>query len=326
MNPRILIIAGVAVVILVIALVGAYFALFKSTEPTEDPAVAAAKVDTDGDQFTDVDEQAQGTDPNNPQRFPGSHKKVLVARSRIPANELIRDNMVDVKEVAARGEAPEAAILEQDRIKVTGHISALEIQQGDYIVDAMIYGGKPQLSFLVPRYKRAISLKYEQLAAVSGLVELGDLVDVIGHFRVRRREGGEAEYARILVQNARVIALGQRFVPKDPSDTSIDAPPTGLTLSVFPHEAERLIWSENYPGTRLVLAMRSPANDAEARTAGVTDNGVFGRDVLSDPRMVEVYYGGVWGGVTRFSRPDGDRMGLGRIEGSDLKTVEVEQR
>jgi Flp pilus assembly protein CpaB len=318
-------IVGVVLVVLIIGAVGVYFMVFKKQQPEVDPAQLALTIDTDGDGFKDVDEKAKGTDHNDPKRFPGSHKKVLFAKTDIATNSLIRDNMVDVREVAAKGEAPDAALLEADRSKVVGHISAIDIKAGEYVVDAMVYGGRPQLSFLVPKYKRAISLRYDQLAAVTGLIQLGDLVDVIGHFKVRRREGGELDYTRVLVQNARVVALGQMFMPKPPGDTSPTPAPTGLTLSIYPHEAERLVWSENYQGTRLTMALRSPANDALARTPGVTDDAVFGRMILNDAREIEVYYGGIWGGVTRFERRDGDRLGLGRMEGSNLEAVKVDQ-
>lgn len=316
-------IVGAVLVVLIIGAVGAYFMVFKKQQPTIDPAQQALNMDTDGDGFKDVEEKAQGTE-NDPKRFPGSHKKVLIAKVDIASNSLIRDEMVDVKEVAAAGEAPDAALLEADRSKVVGRISALEIKAGEFVVNSMVYGGRPQLSFLVPKYKRAIALRYDQLAAVNGLIQLGDLIDVIGHFRVRRREGGEMDYTRVLVQNARVVALGEMFLPKAAGDTSPNKIPTGLTLSVYPHEAERLVWSENYQGTRLTMALRSPANDALARTPGVTDDAVFGRTLLNDAREIEVYYGGVWGGVTRFERRDGDRLGLGRMEGSELEAVKVE--
>lgn len=311
-------VVGAVLVLLIIGSVGAYFMVFKKSQPQVDPAQVALTIDTDGDGFKDVDEKTQGTDPNDPRRFPGSHKKVLIAKKDISSNTLIREDMVDVKEVAAKGEAPDAALLEADRTRVVNRISALDIKATDYVVDAMVYGGKPQLSFLIPKYKRAISLRYDQLSAVTGLVQLGDLVDVIGHFRVKRREGGEIDYTRVLVQNARIIALGQQFIPKGATDTTPNAIPTGLTLSIYPHEAERLIWSENYQGTRLTMALRSPANDALARTPGVTDDAVFGRTILNAPRNIEVYYGGEKAGMTSFEPHDGGRIGVPRTTGANI--------
>lgn len=324
MKPQLLAIIGGVLVLLIIGAVAVYFVMFRKTAPVEDPAVVAARMDSDGDGFTDVDERAQGTDPNDAKRFPGSHKKVIVARKDISSNTLLGEADFQVREVAARGEAPDAAIIEAELARVVGRISSSEIREGDFLTEAMLFGGRPQLSYLVPKYKRAVSLRYDQLSAVSGLVKLGDLVDVIGHFRVRRRDeggGGEIEYSRTLVQTARVIALGQAFLPKAPGDTTPDAIPTGLTVAIYPHEAEQLIWAENYPGARLVLALRSPVNDALARTSGVTDEALFGSSLISKPQNVEVYYGGVWGGVTRFERREGDRLGVPPIAGSNLEAI-----
>jgi len=323
LNPKLLIIIGAVVGVLFLSAIGAYFFIFRSTQPVEDPALAAQKLDSDSDGYTDVDELAQGTDPKDSKRFPGSHKKVLFAKQDISANILITENMLDVKEVAAKGEAPDATVLDLDRARVVGHISTVDIKTGDFVVDAMIFGGQPKLAFLVPQYKRAISLKYDELAAVNGLIQLGDIVDVIGHFRVQRREGSPIDYTRIIVQNARVIAIGPRFIPKSEADTSPESIPTGLTLSVFPHEAERLIWAENYLsggalGARLVLALKSPMNSAQENTAGVLDNTLIGKDIIADPRAIEIYHGTKYGGVARFGRPDDERMGLNKLEGSQL--------
>lgn len=317
MNPRILMIVVAVLLLVIIGGAAVYFVVFRETGPTEaDLAAQAANRDSDGDGHTDVAEQAAGTDPHNRDRFPGSHKKVLMAKMDIAANTLLRADMLEPKEVTATGQAPDAAVLESNQSEIVGRISAVDIKAGDFIVPSMVFGGRPQLSFLVPKYKRAISLKYVELQAVSGLVQLGDIVDVIGHFRVRRHadaEGGEAanmDYTRTIVQNARVIALGQQFLPSSPGDTNVPPPPSGITLAVYPHEAEELIYAEAQTGARLVLALRSPANDALARTSGVTDVGLFGRRVVNATSAVEVYDGVVSNRVTRFRAEDGRRSGL----------------
>lgn len=317
-DPRILIIAAVVIVVLVIGSVAAYFFLFRKTGPSEEElARQAAQVDSDNDGYPDLDEQAAGTDPNDPTRYPGSHKKVLVARTDIPANTLLKDDLILIKEVPAVGAAPEAAILESEKDRVLGHISAVDIKQNDFILDAMIYTGRPQLSYLVPKYKRAVSIRYDELSAVTGLIELGDLVDIIGRFSINRREGGTMDYAKTIIQNARVVAIGQMFMPPEPNDTTAAElpPPSGVTLAVYPHEAERLVWAENYGGATLHMALRAPVNDVLARTPGTTEESVFNRTLLNEARTVEVYVGGVHSAVVRFEPDGAQRRGLPRIDG-----------
>lgn len=324
MNPRILMIVGAVLVLAIIGGVAVYFMAFKQSGPSEaELAAQAANRDSDGDGYKDVDEQAAGTDPNNRDRFPGSHKTVMVAKQDVPANTLLREDMFQSREVTAKGQSPDAAILDANKGSVVDHISQVDIKTGDFIVPAMIFGGKPQLSFLVPKYKRAISLKYVELQAVSGLVQLGDVVDIVGQFRVRRHataEGGEPtdmDYTRTIVQNARIIALGMQFLPRGAADTSIPPPPSGITLSVYPHEAEELIFAEGQTGARLVLALRSPTNDALARTAGVNDVALFGRGVVNATSGVEVYDGVLAREVTRFRAQDGRRSNLRWSEGGN---------
>lgn len=282
----------------------------------EDPAIAAARLDTDQDQVPDVIEQQQGTDQNDKTRFPSyegrpaSHKKVLIARTDVAVNTLVREDMIDVKEVPMRGGAPDLALLEADKSRVVGRITQVEIKAAEFIMANMVYGGKPQLSFLIPKYKRGISLRYDPMSAVGGLIQLGDLVDVIGHFRMQRREGAPLDYSKIIVQNARIVAKGDQIMPQAPEDTTVLPPPTSLTVSVYPHEAERLIWAENYAGARLILALRSPVNDVLARTYGTTDEGLFGKTLLNDAKTVEVYLGSRSAEVKRFDPADGERRNI----------------
>lgn len=320
MNPRILIIAVVAILVLVLVGVGGYFYIAGQQapdEPTE--AELLATRDTDGDGHMDAKELEAGTPIDDPTRFPGSHKRVLVAKQDIPSSTLLRGDMFTTREVAARGEAPDASVLESDANRVYGRISSSDIHGGDFVVEGMVYGGAPQLSYLVPKYKRAISIRYDELSAVSGLIELGDLVDAIGFFNLRPEVGGEVEYSKILVQNARIIAKGRLFIPKDPSDTSPPPPVTGLTVAVYPHEAEELVWAENYRGGgNLRLALRAPVNDVFARTSGVTERSVFGRGMLKVPNKVEMYAGTGRGIEVQFEPVNNDRIGLPRTAGQGI--------
>lgn len=301
--------------VLLIGAVGVYFMAFRESAPVEDPAVAAAKVDSDSDGVPDVIEGQQGTDPRDKGRFPAyegrpaSHKKVLVARVDVPVNVLVKEDFIDVKEVPMRGGAPDLALLEADRSRVVGRISQTSIKPGEFIMASMVYGGKPQLSYLIPQYKRGVTLRYNQQDAVGGLIQLGDVVDVIGHFRVTRREGSPRDFSWIICQNVRIVAKGEEFLPRAPEDTSPIPPPTSITVSVYPHEAERLIWAENYPGGRLVMALRSPTNDILAKTLGTTDERLFGRGLLNEAKTVDVFVGARTGEAKRFDPVELDRMG-----------------
>lgn len=312
MNPRILIVVAIVLVVLVLGGMAAYFFVFAKQEPPpKSPEEIAMTTDDDGDGSMNAEETAAGTDPKDPSRFPGSHKKVMVARSPIAANTLLKDDLFAVREVAAKGDAPDAAVLESEKRRVIGKVSATGIEEGEFVVEAMVYGGKPQLSFLVPKYKRAYSLTYDELPAVGGNLELGDIVDVVSFFTVNREEGRPIEYAKIIIQSAKIVAKGTQFTPKDPTDTSPPVVPTSLTLSLYPHEVEKIIWAENYAGGGVLkFALRAPVNDAFARTLGTTENSVFSSEILNTPRRVELYTAGELGDVVRFDPVKDDRVGL----------------
>lgn len=109
---------------------------------------------------------------------------------------------------------------------------------------------------------RAISLSVGGAAAVSGLVQPNDRVDIIGTFTFpSRKDPGQMEAVTLtLLQDVSVLATGQRLGKSDLLGDSAGGASGGygtVTLEVTPREAELLTFAQHVKG-QLTLSLRNP--------------------------------------------------------------------
>lgn len=110
---------------------------------------------------------------------------------------------------------------------------------------------------------RALSLNVGGAAAVSGLVQPNDRVDIIGTFTFpSRKQAGQVEAVTLtLLQDVSVLATGQRLGKSDLMSGDAWAQNAGgystVTLEVSPREAEVLTFAQHVKG-QLTLALRNP--------------------------------------------------------------------
>jgi pilus assembly protein CpaB len=117
---------------------------------------------------------------------------------------------------------------------------------------------------------RAVSISVNGAAAVSGLVQPYDRVDVLGTFDFPRSDGsGESESATLtMLQDVTVLATGQRIANRRRSSRERGSRGSGyntVTLEVTPREAELLVFAEQTRG-RLTLSLRHPDDVAFEET------------------------------------------------------------
>lgn len=129
--------------------------------------------------------------------------------------------------------------------------------------------GGPQA--LVPKDKRIASIEVTEATGVAGLLVPGCRVDVVATFQ----ESGEAQrVTRIIAQNVRVLAVGQRILgakreEEDPSRAKT------VSLIVSPNEAELISLASELGRLRLLL--RGPLDNETQGGAGVTVAELAGR-------------------------------------------------
>jgi len=126
---------------------------------------------------------------------------------------------------------------------------------------------KQSLAFNTPSGKRAITVKIETLAAVGGLINPGDFVDILMHIS----ESSTTEKTTVtLFQNIQVLAIGSNV--EMPGNFKVQQKTTTLpvTLAVDPEQAEMITFAQAYGKLQLVLRgfresgeYRLPSGNAE---------------------------------------------------------------
>lgn len=140
------------------------------------------------------------------------------------------------------------------------------------------------IAYLLPDGMRAVAVRINDVSGVAGFIQPMDSVDVL---ITRTAPGGDREITDVLLQNIKVIAIGQET--KDPDGKPNNA--RTATLEVNPVDAQKLALGERVGA--LSLTLRKPG---EMQDVGrVTTVG------LNDLRYS--YYGGPTPAIAQPTRP-----------------------
>ena len=189
--------------------------------------------------------------------------EVLCYSENVPGGTIISKAQLGTKVVPKLGLRGQALTLE-NLGDVIGRKIILGHSRGDIVFWADIEGGNPRdvgLAADVKKGMRAISINASGAAAVSGMVNPNDHVDVIGTFTFPD-ESGKREQASIvtctILQNVLVLATGKTTakMARRLADGEAQSAYSTVTLEVTPREAEMLAFAEQIRG-RLSLSLRN---------------------------------------------------------------------
>ncbi|MNL37694.1 hypothetical protein D3C87_1598540 [compost metagenome] len=139
---------------------------------------------------------------------------------------------------------------------------------GDPITDEkLLEPGEAAMTALpIPKGKRAVTVKVDEVVGVAGFIQPNSIVDVIGTWDV---EG--TPHSKVILQQLQVLAVAQEAGKPDESKARVTS---SVTLAVTPAEAEKIILSTERGSIR--LAMRSPEESSQVTTAGITPAALSG--------------------------------------------------
>ena len=182
---------------------------------------------------------------------------------------------------------------------LVGRVTRIAVFKGEPIIPGRLapMGTGPGIQVKITPGKRAMAVKIDDVAGVSGLIQPNSRVDVLVTLRERENTGSNGgageQVAKLFMSNMRVLAVGT-VVQSGPDNRPINA--TTATLEVTPDEAERLAVGMREGSIQLVL--RGYGDPDSIRTTGARSE-----DVLAQLRSAASVRLPVRSSTNRTARP-----------------------
>ncbi len=206
-------------------------------------------------------------------------QSVVVAARDVPEGEKL-DRLALALAQWPSGTAPESAFTNLD--SVVGRVVRIPVFKGEAVVPGRLApaGTGPGLEVKITPGMRAMAVKINDVAGLSGLIQPNNRVDVLVTLKANAQQNTKDE-AKLFMSNMRVLSVGTQ-VERGDDGKPIQA--TTATLEVTPQQAEQLAVAMNEGTIQLVLrgfgdpdSIKTPgatATDvlAQLRTAGSAHN------------------------------------------------------
>jgi pilus assembly protein CpaB len=225
---RIMVVVGIAVLLAVLASVGAYKFLSGQSRVAEQ-----ARLQTVG---------------------------IVVAVVDIPFGATINSNQVAVSPWPKES-YPKDAIA--DPKVVVGRVALRDFFRGEPIVESKLVPlGKSSglLSLKVPAGMRAFSIKVNEVVGVGGFIVPDSRVDVVVTTPIT--PNSQEKISKIVLEDIRVLAVGQVIEQKENKPVTVNT----VTLALLPEEAEKLALASN--DGIIQLGMRNFTDNVLVMTGG----------------------------------------------------------
>jgi len=207
------------------------------------------------------------------QGFTKNLTKVAVAKVAIPIGSKIVAEQIMVAQFPKES-TPDGAFDSPE--KLAGRVAVTNIGAREPITESRLApeGTAAGLSAIIPEGYRAMTVKVDDAAGISGFIMPGTLVDVVVTLDPREGSGMQDPISKIVLQNIKVLANGQNIdKPKDEREAnSVKA----VTLQVTPEQAEKLALASSEG--KLQLVMRSQIDQGDEQTPGVNKRGLLNGD------------------------------------------------
>jgi len=206
------------------------------------------------------------------QAYTKNLNKVAVAKVAIPLGSKIIAEQVMVVQFPKES-TPDGAFDSPE--KLVGRVAVVNIGAREPITEARLAaeGTAAGLSAIIPEGYRAMTVKVDDAAGISGFIQPGTLVDVVVTIDP---EGSSRQnpISKIVLQNIKVLANGQNI--DKPEDEREAKSVKAVTLQVTPEQAEKLALAATEG--RLQLVMRSQIDQGNEETPGVDKRNLLGGD------------------------------------------------
>jgi len=207
------------------------------------------------------------------QAYSKNLSKVAVAKVAIPIGSKIIPEQIMVVQFPKES-TPDGAFDTPE--KLAGRVAVVNIAAKEPITEPKLAaeGTAAGLSAVIPEGYRAMTVKVDDAAGISGFIMPGTLVDVVVTIDPREGSGHQDPISKIVLQNIKVLANGQN-IDKPENEREANSV-KAVTLQVTPEQAEKLALASSEG--RLQLVMRSQIDQGDEQTPGVNKRNLLGGD------------------------------------------------
>lgn len=192
--------------------------------------------------------------------------QVMVAANDLQVGSRVEEHDIRIISVPAADLPPGAP---RKRSDVIGHGVIMPISKGEFILPNRLAAESAGagLPSLIPPGMRAVSVRVNDVASVSGFVTPGTRVDVL--VTASTTGTGEQQTTTVL-QNVQVLASGHTL---ERSSTGEAQNAVVITLLVTPEDAQRLTLATNEG--RIQLALRNPVDTRQDEVLAASARALF---------------------------------------------------
>lgn len=221
-------------------------------------------------------------------RGKGKSVNVLVAKQALKRGDVLSSETVAVRPIPI-DYAHATAVLPDQFDRISGQRISYEVGAGEMILWGLLESKRvPTFSARVEAGRRAMTVPVDEISSISGMLEPGDVIDLMVTVD---RDKRKVTFA--LLQSVTVMATGQR---------SVDDPKTGetrqyatVTLDTTPGEAQRVIVARE--AGRITALLRNPQDKQAMSNARGDIDTLLGISASTAGAGIPVLYGG---GGSRF--------------------------
>lgn len=213
--------------------------------------------------------------------------QVVVAKADLPkGSPLLTDNMA-VRSIPKEW-AHSGAITPDQFSRAEGSTLAYAASAGEPVIWSQLEGERaPTFSARLTQGRRAVTVPVDEISSLSGMVEPGDLIDIVVSIKNDKKS-----YTFTLLQSVTVLATGAKasLEEKDPEGRSGTF--STITLDTSPEDAKRVIAAREVG--RVTALLRAPNDGSQVsktRTDALTLLGLA-TGLASSVSTVPVIYGG----------------------------------
>ncbi len=198
------------------------------------------------------------------QAYTKNLNKVAVAKVAIPlGSKIIAEQIMVVQ--CPKESTPDGAFDSPE--KLAGRVAVMNISAREPVTESRLApeGTAAGLSAVIPEGYRAMTVKVDDAAGISGFIMPGTLVDVVVTIDPREGSGMQDPISKIVLQNIKVLANGQN-IDKPENEREANSV-KAVTLQVTPEQAEKLALASTEG--KLQLVMRNQIDQGDEQTPGI---------------------------------------------------------